>query len=202
MTRSEIAAKIIQLEEEIIRLRWSLRQFPQTFEEWQAEQGREYLQPTVVPVRLYGNRPPSYQHYIVTRNTCGFVDGDDPVLMKGSRAAMTKGERSEAAGILFVRMRNRVILRDRKTIITNAQASEYIDAVDEAILRHFRKRNIYIHSATLRAIGCRGYSTVGIDTICPSIIWKGRVIQLHSKEQALRVQLIKSMYKLQANLAH
>jgi hypothetical protein len=188
--------RIASAERELARLKEAVAKGPMSFDEWAKKNDTK----GIVPIRFY-DKDPGYRFYVDHRNERGFLPGEQPVCMLGSRFALIKND-----PLQFVRrLHERAVRRQKKTIIYRADAYEYNLALIRRISEYLDRKKIYCHSRTLMAATQMGWIGVDNDFGKPCeyahILLKGKIVALTNRDKILAVKDLFNVTRNLVNLA-
>lgn len=167
---------------------------PLSFDEWLAA-NREQHQSPLMPWRVYSNR--SIRNcwldrvHADARNARGFFQGEEPVVMMGSRWAMLHVHRDGKEWRLADDMMQRYVRRYKPTLWTRKQISEYTLNLQIRVAKKLGTQQRYIGDPIF--LGCMGLDSEDF----PGFIWRGKA----HKVQGERLAMLRSMFAVEQKLA-
>lgn len=184
-----IEDKIRFAREELERLEAIAKLGPLSFDEWAVDwvKRRNSLS-GIVPINWY-DQDPGYRYHVDANNERGFLPGENPVLLKGSRPTLIRNN-----PLSFVsELHRRLIRKERKTIIYSKEATDYKCYLFRRLWEYLVRKNIYCADRTFRA--ATEMPPIGVDRIyCDGyahVLIKGKVLLLNNQH---KIDAVKELF--------
>lgn len=169
---------------------------PLTFDEWiSGPNNRRGRTDPLVPYRVYAKSHNRWMHleraHADEGNPRGFICGEEPVVMMGSRWAMLNLSREGKPSLLVHQIAERYVRRHKPTLWTGSQIVQYGWSLSHRIANKLGIRHQYINSHIFA--GCAGIDSEQ----SPGFIWQGKRMEVPSE----RLPMLRSLFAVEQRLA-
>lgn len=186
MDAESIQWRIHYLEREIRDLKKELARKlasrPITFNRWlRTNEARSVLYDALVePISTYeGSRHASNQKCLVT-TTFDFKEGHNPILMRGSRLVVTKGDTSLGRSLWASRLFWRAIRMQRRSAFTFDSWVSYARELERMVYKHMDRARMASGIKEDHLFSWKSPSAIGLDTVSPKFLLHGKVFHVKS----------------------
>lgn len=200
----EIDARIDELENQISELVRKKREFPMSFSEWEEEYGGMYPDVAICPSEWYGGGMGwgGLRSWVHPNEPRGYLNGHQPVVMRGSRAMMMGGASGCNRAYYAQTLIERYTRFAKPTLWFQKDILEWSDNICRVVANRF-----HLHWNTERSLAAFGKycrAETGIDSKCPSFVFKGKLIFVEGKTDAEisdRVNMLKQFIRTDNKLS-